>query len=182
MRGWAAFYSACKECPLRCETGSLPKQNIVQIEETNHQTTRRTLFTTEGVRGAYLNELNRTTAGDMAAALASLLWEERPFVGRSENDPPHTDRRIRQTVVVGYDERSSSPDLFAGVTAALVRMGCEVIDIGMVSKPCFWFAVQHLETRAGIYVTGNGSATAWTGLDFAGENARPMFFRDNINE
>lgn len=169
-----AFYSACKECPLRCETGHLPKQITEYYEQTEERNKRSTLFTTEGVRGVYLNEIDRTKAGEVATGLASLLWEETPFVGRSENDPPHTNRRKRQTIVVGYDDRPTSPDLFAGVTAALIRMGCEVIDIGMVSKPCFWFAAEHLESRAGIYITGNGSPAAWTGLDFVGQNARPL--------
>ncbi|VAX40723.1 hypothetical protein MNBD_PLANCTO02-3046 [hydrothermal vent metagenome] len=176
----AAFYPKCKECPLRCETGNLPKRitehykKFEQHQKNEQHLTRRTLFTTEGVRGVYINKLDRTKAAQITSALASLLWEETPFVGRSENDPPHTARRVRQTVVVGYDERPSSPDLFAGVTAALIRMGCEVIDIGMTSKPCFWFAVQHLEARAGVYISGSGCDAAWTGLDFVGENARPL--------
>jgi phosphomannomutase len=45
-------------------------------------------------------------------------------------------------------------------------MGCQVVDVGTVSPPCFWFAVEHLEAAGGTYVTGHGCGPAGIGLDF----------------
>ena len=40
--------------------------------------------------------------------------------------------------------------------AALRLAGCQVIDIQATTKPCFWFAVEHLQAAASIFVTGAG--------------------------
>jgi phosphomannomutase len=45
-------------------------------------------------------------------------------------------------------------------------MGCQVIDVGLVSRPCLWFAVDHLQAAAGICVTGAGFGPSWNGLEF----------------
>ena len=66
------------------------------------------------------------------------------------------------------------PDIVTGVAASLRRMGCQVIDISLTTKPCFWFAVDHLQADAGVFVTGAGSPPSWTGLDFAGRHGTPL--------
>ena len=110
----AAFYPACRDCPFRTETGNLPKQTVERLQKTEHRVQRASLFATEGVRGVYLNEINRSKAGEMAAALASLLWEEDPPVGRLDTQRPATQQHS-PAVVVGHDERPSSPDIVTGV-------------------------------------------------------------------
>jgi phosphomannomutase len=53
-------------------------------------------------------------------------------------------------------------------------MGCQVVDIGLASKPCFWFAADHLQMHAGIYVTGAGCPPAGMELEFVGPGGRPL--------
>ncbi|MGH7128085.1 MAG: hypothetical protein ACREIV_05925, partial [Planctomycetaceae bacterium] len=201
----AAFYPACRDCPCRGDTGGLPPQTVRRLQSTERRVERASLFTAEGVRGVYLNELNRRKAADLAAAFAALLWEsafETQRVRKIHNRQGLTDpdaaadaaaglppalahafnsdwtRRARRArvaaVVAGHDERPSSPDLMAGVVASLGRMGCEVIDIGLCTKPCFWFAVDHLQAAAGVFVTGSGCDASWTGLDFALRGGTPL--------
>jgi len=169
----AAFYPGCRDCPLRTDTGQIPQQTIERLHNTERRVERKSLFAVEGVRGVYLNELNRAKAGRIAAALASLLWDELPLAehGGADESPR---RRAAPAIVVGQDERPSSPDIVTGVASALRRMGCQVIDISQASKPCFWFAVAHLEAAAGVYVTGAGCDPSWTGIDFVGRDARPL--------
>ena len=169
----AAFFPACRECPFRTDTGQLSQLTVERLQLTEHRVERQSLFETEGVRGSYINELTRTKAGRMAAALARLLWQESPLIGHA-GPIPQGHRPRRPAVVVGHDERPSSPDIVSGVVASLRRMGCRVIDISLTSRPCFWFAVDHLEADAGIFVTGAGSAPSWSGLDFAGRRGAPL--------
>lgn len=171
----AAFYPKCRECRHRTDTGQLPLQTLEQLQRTERRIERPSLFTPEGVRGVYLNELTHTRAGKIAGALASLLWEDQPLVPRSgspraSETKPH---RHGPSVIVGHDERPSSPDIVTGVAKVLRRMGCHVIDIGLSTRPCFWYAVDHLRGVAGIHVTGSGRDPAWTGLDFVGAGALP---------
>ncbi len=169
----ASFYPRCRDCPLRSETGQLPSNTVKRLQSTERRVERKSLFTAEGVRGVYLNELTRARAGHMAAVLASLLWEESPLGGGSDaGRRGHV--RTRPAVVVGHDERPSSPDVVTGVVTSLRRMGCQVIDVGLVTRPCFWFAVDHLQASAGIHVTGAGCEPSWTGLDFVGRSGLPL--------
>jgi phosphomannomutase len=171
----AAFYPACRDCPLRSETGHLPRQTVERLRSTERRAERPSLFTAEGVRGVYLNELDRRTAERIAAASASLLWDDAPLMGRIGSGP--VTRRWGPAVVVGHDDRPASPDIVTGVASALRRMGCQVIDIGLSTKPCFWFAADHLQAAAGVFVTGAGCGPSWTGLDFVGRGAVPLSAR-----
>ena len=172
----AAFYPKCRDCQHRDDTGNLPQQTVERLQNTEKRVERPTLFTDDGVRGIYLNELNRNRAGRMSAAFASLLWDGYPLQGRDTTEKPTNGcvRHPRPVVVVGYDARPSSPDIATGVVTALRRMGCHVVDINLTTRPCFCFAVDHLKATGGIFVTGAGSDPSWTGLDFLGRHACPI--------
>lgn len=169
---------------------------------------RRSLLTAEGIRGIYLNELDRTRAAQWGAAFASMLWDEQPRVGRAVPTPGAGSSHISVTgssgdmatvseassplpdltvmtpsrrgpvVVIGFDERPSSPDIVMGVALGLRRMGCQVIDLGQTTRPCFHFAVHHLEAVGGVFVTGSGCDPASTGFHFAGRNSIPWLQAD----
>ena len=173
----AAFYPKCRECPHRQEIGQLPQPQFDTDESSFPPESERSLFTLEGVRGVYLNELTRHKAGELSAAFASLLWESLPLAGRSDLRDANSKRPIRRSgpvIVVGFDERPSSPDIVTGVAAALRRMSCQVVDIGQTSMPCFRFAVAHMQAAGGILISGHGCEPSWTGLDFVVKHGRPV--------
>jgi phosphomannomutase len=76
-------------------------------------------------------------------------------------------------VVLAHDDRPSSPDVVTGVGQALRRMGCQVVDIGLATRPCLVFAVDHLRAAGGVHVTGAGCDPGWTGLDFLSRGTVP---------
>ncbi len=87
---------------------------------------------------------------------------------------PAAGRTVRgQCVVVGHGPRPASPDIVTGVATALRRNGCQVVDVGLTTTPCFWFAVQHLEAAAGLYVTGSRCDPSSIGLDVLGRRGVP---------
>ncbi len=181
----ASFFPSCKDCPHRFDKGHLPGSALTRQESRPRPIERKSLFAEEGVKGIYLNELSRKEAHLIAAALAGLLWEQKPLRGRTQTAARTTSRAL-PTVLVGHDDRPASPDLITGVTTALRRMGCQVVDIGLASKPCFWFAADHLQVHAGIYVNGAGCSPAGMALDFVGANGRPLsrpsrFLSENQN-
>ncbi|HUE14674.1 MAG TPA: hypothetical protein VMR25_10960 [Planctomycetaceae bacterium] len=177
----AAFFPPCRECPLRDDARHVVPKTSAQPSpaETEH-TPRRDLFLAEGVRGAFLNELTRALADTIAAAFAVLLWEESPISG-SNDGIDRGARQVRPTVVAGYDERLSSPSVFSSVVAGLRRTGCHVIDIGLATKPCLSFAVDHLHASGGVFVTGSGCEPSWTGMDFVGAAARPLSLANGLS-
>jgi len=165
----ATFYPACRECPHRDDTGGLAGKTIDRLARTHHRVARATLFTGEGVRGVHRNELTRTDADRLVAALAWLCWRDRPRALLSE--PRSTPGPV---IVVGHDTRPAARDLLAGVLSALVRSGCRALEIGSVTDACFRFAVNHLDADAGIRVTGDGHPPSWIGLDAVAGSGRPF--------
>ncbi|MFM9960081.1 MAG: hypothetical protein ACKV2Q_02525 [Planctomycetaceae bacterium] len=175
----AAFYPKCRECPHRQETGQLPQPQFADESSARLRVSESAFggFTLEGVRGVYLNDLTRQTAGELAAGFASLLWESLPLTGRGDLRDANSKRPLRRSgpvVAVGFDERPSSPDIVTGVAAALRRMSCQVVDLGQTSPACFRFAVAHLQAAGGLLISGHGCEPSWTGLDFVGKQGRPI--------
>lgn len=169
----AAYYPACRSCPFRADAGELAGPAVQRLENARSRRDKPTLFTSGGVRGIYLNEIGRRKADRLAAALASLLWDASPLVGRKDGSK-RGGRRSRPLLVVGHDERPSSPDIVTGVVAGSRRMGCQVIDISLSTQACFCFTVAHVQAQAGVYVTGAGCGPSWTGMNFAGPGAMPL--------
>ena len=117
----AAFYPNCRDCPLKSDDGELPRQTIQRVERDERSVERKSLFTPEGVRGIHRNELTRESAGRLAGALAGRVWE-RMISNRQSEDGSRRIPRSQPLIVVGLDNRDSSPDLLAGVTSSLLRM------------------------------------------------------------
>ena len=179
----AAFYPKCRECVWGSISAETPTTLSTRLTKntagpdvvpsvgrsTRNTTTVSSIFRSEGVRGRYLNDIDRHVAGEIAGAMASLLWERRPWdMATGIPDGP--------MVLVGHDERPQSPDIVTGAASALRRMGCRVIDIGLVTRPCLWFAVEHLQAQAGLLATGSGFDPSFTGLDFIGPQQQPCSF------
>ena len=80
----------------------------------------------------------------------------------------------QDTLVVGYDGRSSSPRLAKALQAGLLAAGCDVIDIGQVPTPVMYFATYHLATQAGVAITGSHNPAAYNGLKTI-INGRPLW-------
>ncbi len=70
------------------------------------------------------------------------------------------------TVLIACDMRTSSPSLFAEVKKALVAMGANVVDAGMLSTPTFYFAVSYYNYEAGIQVTASHNPKEYNGMKF----------------
>lgn len=163
----------CRTCPLRTDTGTIAPRIVRHIEQAALRVPRDSLATDEGIRGVHLNELDRPRAAAITARFARRLWEETPRCGslapvRRAGPGP------QPVVVVGHDERPSSPDLVAAVLQSLRTMGCQVVDVRQTSAPAWRFAVAHLQATAGVFVTGWGTGPAWTGLDFAVRGGCPV--------
>jgi len=85
------------------------------------------------------------------------------------------------SVVVGYDMRLSSPALFKELVRGLVDGGAEVIDIGMVSTPTFYFAVAHYKRDGGIIVSASHNPKEYNGFKLVRQMAMPIGENSGIN-
>ena len=67
-------------------------------------------------------------------------------------------------VVVGGDIRLSSPGFVRIMIDALVDSGCEVIDIGIVATPVFYYALQLTGATGGVMVTASHNPGQYNGF------------------
>ncbi len=168
----AAAFPPCRECPLRDESPRVAVRDLPVVDVDQPIAPKRELISGDGLRGIFLNTITRQFADAVATKFAEALWKRAPI--SAPNDGIDRGARVaRPTLVVGYDERPSSPTIFAAAVSGLRRMGCHVLDVGLVTKPCFWFAVNHLHASGGLFVTGSGAEPAWTGIDFLWEGSLP---------
>lgn len=68
------------------------------------------------------------------------------------------------TIIVGRDGRLSSPAMFQALTQGIVAAGCQVRDIGLVTSPMLYFAIQHWQIPHGIMITGSHNPKEYNGL------------------
>ena len=68
------------------------------------------------------------------------------------------------TIVMGRDGRTSSPELAESLAQGLVTTGVNVLDIGVVPTPLLYFVAQHIDGRSGVMVTGSHNPADYNGL------------------
>ena len=70
-------------------------------------------------------------------------------------------------ILLGRDSRTSGPMLAAAASSGLVSVGCEVVDLGIVSTPTLMLAVESSDALGGIAVTASHNPAEWNALKFA---------------
>ena len=69
-------------------------------------------------------------------------------------------------VLVCRDPRPSGPMVQAAVTAGLLSVGCEVVDLGVCPTPTLQLAVTWLGAKGGVSLTGGHNPPEWNALKF----------------
>jgi phosphomannomutase / phosphoglucomutase len=114
------------------------------------------IFREYDIRGVVGEDLTPDGAAAIARAYVAFL--------RRRASPPDS-----FPVIVGRDNRLSSPEIGDAVVAALRDEGCRVIDIGTVITPVFYFARVHLQVDGGIMVTASHNPAEFNGFKLAHE-------------
>jgi phosphomannomutase/phosphoglucomutase len=70
-------------------------------------------------------------------------------------------------IVLGRDNRLSSPLFREAMARGLVSTGCQVVDLGMVATPLLYFALHTLETDGGVMITGSHNPPEFNGFKVA---------------
>ncbi len=108
------------------------------------------IFKEYDIRGIYPAELNEQTAYKIGKASAIFM---KKVSGK---------KKIK--VAVGNDMRLSSPKLKPELIKGLLEQGADVIDIGMVSTPTFYFGVSNYGYDGGIMVSASHNPPQFNGF------------------
>ncbi|HRX22318.1 MAG TPA: phosphomannomutase/phosphoglucomutase [Syntrophomonadaceae bacterium] len=104
------------------------------------------IFRQYDIRGVVNQELTAETIGDIARAFAVYASQ-------------HGYTRM----LVGRDNRQSSPLFRDIIVNALLASGCDVIDLGLVISPMLYYAARHLDIGAGIMITASHNGSEYNG-------------------
>jgi len=118
------------------------------------------IFKAYDIRGIYPQELNEELAYKIGRAFGTLRHRE---LGRD---------KIK--VVVGRDMRPSSLSLQESLMNGLKDQGLDVIDIGLVSTPTFYFGVSFYEADGGLMISASHNPTEYNGIKITRERATPL--------
>lgn len=109
------------------------------------------IFKSYDIRGIYPTDLNEESIVPIIRAIFAF------FKKSADSNKP-------LTIVVGTDMRTSSPSLTNKAIETLVALGAQIIDVGVLSTPTFYFAVSHYGYEAGVQITASHNPKEWNGV------------------
>ncbi len=114
------------------------------------------LFRGYNVRGIYPRELNEELLEEIGQTLAKLFK--------------------KGEIVVGYDARLSSPQLYRAVIKGLQTAGYKLrlIEVGFLTTPMFYFLVGRLKAAGGVNITASHNPKEYNGLKIVERDAKPV--------
>lgn len=119
-------------------------------------------------RGRYPDVLNDAAAFFVARAFADTIRERVP-----EQTP---------VVAVGRDARPSGIQLERAVVRGLTEGGVEVVRLGLVSTPTFYFSVAFNGYNGGVQITASHNPSGDNGLKLVGARAEPIDVQNGLRE
>ena len=104
------------------------------------------IFRQYDIRGVVGEELSQELMSDIARAFAAMAF-----------------RQGQHTILVGRDNRISSPLMRDIVIESLLDSGCDVMDLGLVITPMFYYAARRLNLPAGMMITASHNPGEYNG-------------------
>ena len=146
-----------------------------------------TIFREYDIRGVVGEDITPEVAETIARAYATFLRHRTQDAGRRTLDARGTpdargtqDSGRRTPVIVGQDNRESSPVIRAAVVKGLTRSGFNVIGIGTVITPIFYFARVHFDIDGGIMITASHNPPEFNGFKLA--HGHSTIYGDDIQQ
>lgn len=109
------------------------------------------IFKSYDIRGVYPEELNEDYAVPIIKAIYQVVQSQL-----------QTKKPLQ--FAVGRDMRLSSPAIFEAISKTLIELGAEVIDLGIVSTPTFYYAVFKNQFDGGVQITASHNPGQYNGI------------------
>ncbi len=117
------------------------------------------IFKAYDIRGIYPSQIDEKTAYKIGRGYAVFILNE--------------NSKARK-IVVGSDMRISSPALKKELIKGLIDSGLDVVDIGLVSTPTFYFAVGFYGYDGGIQVSASHNPKEYNGFKLVKQKSLPI--------
>lgn len=108
------------------------------------------------IRGVYNRDFDRETVYRVGYFLPELLGADKVLVGR--------------------DDRESSPEMHKALLKGITDAGADVYDLGLTTTPMVYFATGKYGFKASAQITASHNPREYNGLKISRENALPVGF------
>ena len=108
---------------------------------------KKEIFREYDIRGIYGSDITEDTAYTIGRSFGTYIKE---FDNR--------------TVIVGHDNRKSSPVLNKALLLGLVESGVDVISLGEVTTPMYYYAKKYKKIECGIMITASHNPKEYNGF------------------
>jgi phosphomannomutase len=85
-------------------------------------------------------------------------------------------------LAVGRDMRRSSPELHTALVRGVTDEGADVVDLGLVTTPMLYYAVDALGADAGVMLTASHNPAQYNGFKICREHAIPIGEASGLKE
>ncbi len=85
-------------------------------------------------------------------------------------------------LVVGRDARSHSPELARALQQGITEAGVDVLDLGLISTPMLYYAVEKSGARGGVMLTASHNPAEYNGFKLCREHAIPISAESGLRE
>lgn len=126
------------------------------------------IFRAYDIRGIYPKEIDENVAYLIGRTFVKFLKKREKTKG------------LR--IVVGRDNRLSSPPLFKGLTKGIIDQGATVINIGLSITPMLYWTCAHYEFEGGINITASHNPSQYNGFKMVRKKAIPISEKSGIRE
>ncbi len=104
------------------------------------------IFRQYDIRGLVGKDLTKATAKDIGKAIGTYL------------------KKYGKDIVVGRDNRKSSPFLGDALIEGILATGCDVIDVGTLPTPVLYFSIHLYSQTGGVMLTGSHNPPEYNGF------------------
>ena len=114
------------------------------------QDINKNIFRGYDIRGIYPSEIDADTAYTIGRGFGSYIKS----IGKSE-------------AVIGHDNRLSSDELYEALKIGIMESGINVVSLGLVTTPMYYYACIKLKIYSGVMVTASHNPKDDNGFKFA---------------
>ncbi|MCK5197240.1 MAG: phosphomannomutase/phosphoglucomutase [Spirochaetales bacterium] len=120
------------------------------------------IFKENDIRGLYPGDWDKNTAYEIGTCLPDII--------------------PGKNIVIGWDGRESSVEIYEYLTRGLTDRGINVTDIGRVDTPAVYFSVGNYSFDGGIMITASHNPVEYNGIKITGKGASPIEYSSGLKK
>jgi len=125
------------------------------------------IFKAYDIRGIYPNEINKYDGKKIGRAFVKFFKKK---------------NKKKLNIIIGQDNRVSSPALSKYLKQGILEQGANIVDIGLTSTPMFYFAAELYNCDGGLMVTASHNPPEYNGFKIIGKGASPIGENSGLKE